>query len=95
MFCTWLPAVQSWIICLWKCIAADSDPVHSSFCASVHVLHRLYLAPVSELVHCFAEERTTTNPVADDMNACKELYEMTLEIVGQKAPEILKMAMPA
>ena len=42
-----------------------------------------------------AEERTTTNPTADDMNACKELYEMTLEIVGQKAPEILNMAMPA
>ncbi|KAL0042386.1 hypothetical protein WJX77_010878 [Trebouxia sp. C0004] len=41
------------------------------------------------------EERTTTNPVADDMNACKELYDMTLEIVGQKAPEILDLAMPA
>ena len=42
-----------------------------------------------------AEERTTTNPVADDMDACKELYEMTLEIVGKKDPEILKLAMPA
>ena len=33
-----------------------------------------------------AEERTTTNPVADDMDACKELYEMTMEIVGKKDP---------
>ena len=42
-----------------------------------------------------AEERTTTNPVADDMDACKELYEMTMEIVGKKDPEILKVAMPS
>lgn len=48
-----------------------------------------------QLLVLFAEERTTTNPVADDMNACKELYDMTLEIVGQKAPEILDLAMPA
>lgn len=44
---------------------------------------------------CPAEERTTTNPVADDMNACKELYEMTMEIVGKKDPEVLKLAMPS
>ncbi len=48
-----------------------------------------------QLLVLFAEERTTTNPVADDMNACKELYDMTLEIVSQKAPEILDLAMPA
>ena len=43
---------------------------------------------------CPAEERTTTNPVADDMHACKELYEMTMEIVGKKDPDVLKLAMP-
>lgn len=48
-----------------------------------------------QLLVLSAEERTTTNPVADDMDACKELYNMTLEIVGQKAPEILDLAMPA
>jgi len=48
-----------------------------------------------QLLVLSAEERTTTNPVADDMNACKELYDMTLEIVGQKAPEILDLAMSA
>lgn len=41
-----------------------------------------------------AEERDTTNPVADDMDACRELYEMTMEIVGKKDPDVLKLAMP-
>lgn len=40
-------------------------------------------------------ERDTTNPVADDMDACRELYEMTMEIVGKKDPDVLKLAMPA
>ena len=28
------------------------------------------------------------------MDACKELYEMTMEIVGKKDPNVLKLAMP-
>ena len=53
------------------------------------------MTPGDKIEQCLAEERTTTNPVADDMNACKELYEMTMDIVSQKDPEILKTAMPA
>lgn len=41
-----------------------------------------------------AEERTPSNAIADDMQACKDLYDMTLEIVAQKAPDIKKLAMP-
>lgn len=41
-----------------------------------------------------AEERTPSNPIADDLQACKELYEMTLDIVAQKAPDVRKLAMP-
>lgn len=39
------------------------------------------------------KERTPSNAIADDMQACKELYDMTLEIVAQKAPDIKKLAM--
>lgn len=41
-----------------------------------------------------AEERTPSNPIAEDRQACKELYEMTLDIVAQKAPDIKPLAMP-
>ena len=41
-----------------------------------------------------AEERTPSNGIADDMQACKDLYDMTLEIVAQKAPDVRKLAMP-
>ncbi|KAA6424661.1 MAG: hypothetical protein FRX49_05328 [Trebouxia sp. A1-2] len=40
------------------------------------------------------KERTPSNAIADDMQACKDLYDMTLEIVSQKAPDIKKLAMP-
>ena len=40
-----------------------------------------------------AEEWTPSNAIADDMQACKELYDMTLELVAQKAPDIKKLAM--
>ena len=52
-------------------------------------------ARCSQAVCYLAEERTTTNPVADDMNACKELYDMTMEIVAEKDPNVAKLAMPA
>lgn len=41
-----------------------------------------------------AEERTPSNPIANDMEACKELYEMTLDIIAQKAPDVKDLAMP-
>ena len=41
-----------------------------------------------------AEERTPSNPITQDMQACKELYEMTLDIVAQKAPDVKDLAMP-
>ena len=41
-----------------------------------------------------AEERAPSNPIAEDMKACKELYEMALDIVAQKAPDITTLAMP-
>ena len=40
-----------------------------------------------------AEERTPSNPIANDMEACKELYEMTLDIIAQKAPDVKDLAM--
>ena len=42
----------------------------------------------------FVEERTPTNRIAADMQACKELYELTLDIVAGKAPDIKNLAMP-
>ena len=50
---------------------------------------------VMHMCACLAAERDTTNPAADDMDACRELYEMTMEIVGKKDPDVLKLAMPA
>ena len=41
-----------------------------------------------------AEERTPSNRIVGDMQACKELYEMTFDIVAGKAPDIKKLAMP-
>lgn len=40
-----------------------------------------------------AEERTPSNRIAGDMQNCKELYEMTFDIVAGKAPDIKKLAM--
>ena len=40
------------------------------------------------------EERTPSNPIAEDSGACKELYELTLDIVARKAPDVQKLAMP-
>ncbi len=62
--------------------------VHSQItCGSCSVLE------IDSLCVC-AEERTPSNAIADDMQACKELYDMTLEIVAQKAPDIKNLAMP-
>ena len=41
-----------------------------------------------------AEERTPSNRIAGDMRACKELYEMTLDVVAGKAPDIRSLGMP-
>ena len=41
-----------------------------------------------------AEERTPSNPIAGDDQACKDLYNMTLDIVAQKAPDIQGLAIP-
>ncbi|KAL3155087.1 hypothetical protein ABBQ38_011150 [Trebouxia sp. C0009 RCD-2024] len=47
------------------------------------------------LIHTGNEkERTPSNPIANDMEACKELYEMTLDIIAQKAPDVKDLAMP-
>ena len=42
----------------------------------------------------FAEERTPSNPIAEDMQACKDLYDLTFEIVAQKAADIKGLAIP-
>lgn len=40
-----------------------------------------------------AEERTPSNRIARNMQACKELYEMTFDIVAGKAPDIKSLGM--
>ena len=45
-------------------------------------------------MHVAAEERTPSNPIADDDKACKELYDLTFDIVAQKAPDIKGLAIP-
>ena len=51
---------------------------------------------ISALSHSVmpAEERTPSNRIAGDMRACKELYEMTLDVVAGKAPDIRSLGMP-
>ena len=61
------------------------------------VLCMCFVFRQSECAHTIddcAEERSTTNPIADDMQACKELYDMTFDIVAQKASDIKGLAMP-
>ena len=41
-----------------------------------------------------AEERTPSNPIAGNDEACKELYDLTFDIVAQKAPDIKGLAIP-
>lgn len=41
-----------------------------------------------------AEERTPSNPIAEDSQACKDLYDLTLGVVAQKAPDIRGLAIP-
>lgn len=40
------------------------------------------------------KERTPSNPIAEDMQACKDLYDLTFEIVAQKAADIKGLAIP-
>lgn len=73
------------------------------FCGSPHGLDRLLAhsptqtASVQICDHsCMlaAEERTPSNPIAEDSQACKDLYDLTLEVVAQKAPDIRGLAIP-
>lgn len=83
---------QTWRKLSWCLLAHTNFGAHRFWCVcNLSCMISAY----DQLLVLSAEERTTTNPVADDMNACKELYDMTLEIVGQKPPEILDLAMPA
>ena len=54
----------------------------------------LWLCFSWNLVHMAAEERTPSNPIAEDDQACKELYDLTFDIVAQKAPDIKGFAIP-
>ena len=39
-----------------------------------------------------AEERTPSNSITTDPQACRELYDITLDIVAQQAPDIKQLA---
>ena len=45
-------------------------------------------------MHVAAEERTPSNPIANDDDACKELYDLTFDIVEQNEPEIKGLDIP-
>lgn len=85
--------------CICLCCSSLLSPhgSHTVWHYALHVFLGLLIPDVGpDVKHmcALAEERDTTNPVADDMDACKELYEMTMEIVGKKDPDVLKLAMP-